>query len=104
MMLTIGKIFRDLAKKDRLYKKILVLGVGKKWDEIVGEEVAERSWVEDFSDGILYVVTDDPIWLEELSFMSRQIAEKINQVLEERLVKRVVIRRVKRWKDTTRQV
>lgn len=103
-MLTIGEVFRELARGDRFYEKLLVMSIGKKWVEIVGKPVAERSWIDDFSNGVLYIVTDDPVWHEELTFMSRHIVDRVNQLLGETFVNKIVIRRVKRWKNTTPRV
>jgi predicted nucleic acid-binding Zn ribbon protein len=62
------------------------------WDEAVGPGIAGHarpSWVRK---GLLRVEVSDPIWLQELEFVSDDIRERLNQRLGGKRIKRLEFR------------
>jgi predicted nucleic acid-binding Zn ribbon protein len=62
------------------------------WDEAVGPGIAEHarpSWVRK---GLLRVEVSDPIWLQEIEFVSDDIRERLNQRLGGKRIKRLEFR------------
>lgn len=57
------------------------------WDDTVGPEVARRTAIRGLRDGELLVDVDSPVWGNELSAMSGQISDALNQTLGQRLVR-----------------
>lgn len=48
-----------------------------RWDEIVGKKLAEHTYPLKNKNKILYVLTDHPVYAEQLSFMGELIKQKI---------------------------
>jgi predicted nucleic acid-binding Zn ribbon protein len=62
------------------------------WDEAVGPGIAGHarpSWVRK---GLLRVEVSDPIWLQELEFVSDDIRDRLNQRLGGKRIKRLEFR------------
>ena len=62
------------------------------WDEAVGPGIAGHarpSWIRK---GLLRVEVSDPIWLQELEFLSGDIREKLNERLGGKRIKKVEFR------------
>ncbi|MDD5530198.1 MAG: DUF721 domain-containing protein [bacterium] len=52
------------------------------WNQIVGKTIATHTTPGWIKFGILFVMVDDSIWLQELEFLKSQILLKINEHLE----------------------
>jgi predicted nucleic acid-binding Zn ribbon protein len=62
------------------------------WDEAVGPGIAGHarpSWVRK---GLLRVEVSDPIWLQELEFVSEDIRDRLNEKLGGKRIKRLEFR------------
>jgi predicted nucleic acid-binding Zn ribbon protein len=62
------------------------------WDEAVGPGIAGHarpSWIRK---GLLRVEVSDPIWLQELEFVSDDIRDRLNQRLGGKRIKRLEFR------------
>jgi predicted nucleic acid-binding Zn ribbon protein len=62
------------------------------WEEVVGTPVARHarpSWIRR---GALRVIVSDPIWLQELQFVEKEIRDKLNRRLEREAVKKIEFR------------
>jgi predicted nucleic acid-binding Zn ribbon protein len=62
------------------------------WDEAVGPGIAghaKPSWIRK---GLLRVEVSDPIWLQELEFISDDIRERLNERLGGKRIKRLEFR------------
>ncbi len=62
------------------------------WDEAVGPGIAGHarpSWIRK---GLLRVEVSDPIWLQELEFISDDIRERLNERLGGKRIKRLEFR------------
>ncbi len=55
------------------------------WPQIIDKE--DRSWVEDFSSGVLVVSTEIPSYCQELSFDRKRIIKALNDRIGEPSVK-----------------
>ena len=57
------------------------------WDEVVGKEIREHTSPRYVRGKKLWVDVDDPIWIQQISFLKSKILEKLNKKLEgERIV------------------
>jgi predicted nucleic acid-binding Zn ribbon protein len=62
------------------------------WDEAVGPGIAGHarpSWIRK---GLLRVEVSDPIWLQELEFLSEDIRERLNERLGGKRIKKLELR------------
>lgn len=69
----IPEAFEEMGLSGRLREAELV----REWSSIAGEVLAERSRVDDLRDGILHVVAENNLWMQEISFMQNRIIENI---------------------------
>ena len=66
--------------------------IWKVWDEVVGEQIARHahpSWIKNER---LRVTVSDPIWLQELKFVEKDIKEKLNIKLGRKVVEKIEFR------------
>jgi predicted nucleic acid-binding Zn ribbon protein len=62
------------------------------WDDAVGSNIAGHArplWIRK---GLLRVEVSDPIWLQELEFVSEDIRERLNEKLGGKRIKKVEFR------------
>lgn len=57
------------------------------WSEAVGEEIARRSRIDKVKNGVLFVVTENSVWSQELTYLKPKLIEKLNEKLGEPVVK-----------------
>lgn len=66
--------------------------IWKVWDDVVGPGIAKNarpSWIKN---GKLRVMVSDPIWLQELKFVEKDIREKLNKKLGRKAVEKMEFR------------
>ncbi len=72
-------IVTDALKKSRLLKQGLIQG---NWSKIVGKELAKKSYVAMIKNQVLIIHVENSVWLQQFSFMKRDLIEKANDFLE----------------------
>lgn len=75
---SIGIILKRFIKKNSLTSKFIEEKIKRKWREIVGEEIYKHITPLYIKSDILYVKVEDSNWNSELSFLKKEILEKIN--------------------------
>ena len=89
-MKNIGQVLEDVLKKlPEAQKKIKGFRTEEFWKEI---ESSGRSRVYNYSNGTVFVETDNPSFAQELSFSKKQMIERLNRLIGEPLVKDLRIR------------
>jgi predicted nucleic acid-binding Zn ribbon protein len=66
--------------------------IWKVWDEVVGPAISKNArplWIKN---GKLKVTVSDPIWLQELQFVEKDIREKLNGKLGRKAVDKIEFR------------
>ena len=66
--------------------------IWKVWDKVVGPGISKNArplWIKN---GKLKVTVSDPIWLQELQFVERDIRKKLNDALGRKAVERIEFR------------
>ena len=71
-------LFDAIAHHDVL-RAARALRVLRKWDEIVGEAMATRSWPDRFDHGTLWVAVSGSAWAQELRMMKDRILVTLNE-------------------------
>ncbi|MEZ0326089.1 MAG: DUF721 domain-containing protein [Fimbriimonas sp.] len=59
------------------------LAVLKRWNEVVGEPLAERSWPDRYTNGTVWVAVEGAAWANELRMMKEQILERLKEISKE---------------------
>ena len=62
------------------------------WEIAVGEQIAARARPAGFRDGVLTVTVDSAPWMQQLSYLKKEIIAKLNKRLGEELVKDIFLR------------
>jgi predicted nucleic acid-binding Zn ribbon protein len=81
-MLTLKRVFEDLAKQNDFFKKLLVLStLEDKIPQILGVGISKHCTFKALEGDIVIIECDDYIWANELKKMKRQIKKRIEQSL-----------------------
>ncbi len=55
--------------------------IASKWPECVGAEIAKKTSIKFFKDGILFIGTENSVWSSHLTSIKNQILDKLNEAL-----------------------
>ena len=88
----IGDLIPALLEKLGLSQGIHDRLVLERWPEIVGPKIAEVTVAERIRDGKLWVSVGHPAWRNELTFMKRELIDKINLAMGEKVVRDIIFR------------
>ena len=80
-------------------KKYLEQLVFFNWEKIVGPDVAKHVRPDRFSFNTLFLSADSPVWANQLIYLKEEIIGKINQLVQENLVKEIRFNAAGRLKD-----
>ena len=69
----IGKILSSFGLSNNYHGWMVVT----KWQEIVGDELANRAKAVRYSDGTLFVTVEDDAWRQEISMKTDEIIDQI---------------------------
>ncbi len=83
----IGDILGKLVKDLNMDKKMKVFKIFNHWEDIVGQQIAEKSKPEKLKDGILFVSVASSTWANELNLMSQQLILKVNSFTGLKVIK-----------------
>ena len=86
-------IVGDALKSSRLLKQGIIKG---NWEKIVGKDLGRKTYVAGVKDRVLYVNTENPVMLHQLSFMKGTMLEEVNKFLEMEYIKDIMFRVKKR--------
>lgn len=88
----IGDVIDDLFRQGALPFSRDDLRIWDLWPDAVGPIIAENArpcWIKN---GVLRVLTDDSIWLQELKYQEQSILERLNALLGRRAVSKIEFR------------
>jgi len=75
---SVKDIVSDAVKSSRLLKQGLIKG---NWEQIVGKDLGRKTFVGGVKERILYIYTENPVMLHQLSFLKAEFLEKTNEFL-----------------------
>lgn len=78
----------DFPHRKRL-KRGMILSM---WDKTVGERIAEQTENVHFEYGNLIVHVKNPAWRQEIHMKRFSIAKKLNDKVEEKVIREIVVR------------
>ncbi|GIK31511.1 MAG: DUF721 domain-containing protein [Fimbriimonadaceae bacterium] len=80
---------REILAKDVVGPEVArtarALAIMRRWREVVGEELAARSWPDRYSKGSLWVAVQGSAWAQELRMLKTPILSKLNALAGEPL-------------------
>lgn len=83
------KEFLDNYPHRKRLKKGMILSL---WRATVGERIAEQTENVHFEYGNLVVHVKNPAWRQEIHMKRFSIAKKLNEQVEEKIIKEIVVR------------
>ena len=57
------------------------------WPKAVGKEISNVTEATHLKRGVLFIKTENPAWRNELMFQKEEITNKINSLLEKKIIK-----------------
>ena len=88
-----GPLLRQLLGQWGLDRKVREYRAWEIWDEVVGPQIASRARPVKLRDGVLEVVVDQPVWMQQLQLMKPRILSSLNARLGEALLRDIFWRR-----------
>ncbi len=88
----IANVIDTIFKKTPVKKKNDYLLIYKTWKQTVGENIAGNTRPEGIRGDVLFVGVSNSIWMQELSFIKKNIVKKINETLSETKIKDIRFR------------
>lgn len=90
--IAISEVIKQTVKRLGLKKGIEQNAAVTCWAEAVGPKIAVKSQAVKIIKGVLYIKAESPVWSQQLSLMSEELKEKINQRLGKKIVKQIRFR------------
>ncbi|TAE17122.1 MAG: DUF721 domain-containing protein [Bacteroidetes bacterium] len=90
-MKPIGEQLQNFLKNSRLKNGLYAFEIEKIWEEIMGKTVATYTDKIQLKDGVLYISTHVAPLKHELHFQKATIAQRINEHLNDTIVKEVIV-------------
>jgi len=103
-----GEHNRPELLKEALQRQIRKLGIARQvaggrlvagWNDVVGPKLAAKSEALSVHDGILTVAVPDAAWRQELQLQKQQLIAKLNDAVEEKVIRDIFFVAVSRKKD-----
>ena len=89
---SIQSLLGGLLKNRQLVSSMRRVMVMSLWDQVVGAMIAQKSWPEQMTDGVLNIGVSSHTWAEELHLLKPQILARYRQLLGRSAVKDVQFR------------
>ena len=83
----IKDILERIAKKTGLDEKLKEAKILEVWNKEVGEKISNHTLPEKLVKGKLFVKVDSNVWMNQLTFLKKDIITKLNKAIGENLIK-----------------
>ncbi len=88
----ISSLLADTFRGKPLEKRLGEMEIWRVWGQVVGDQIAAKARPSRFMDGILTVVVISAPWMQQLNFMKRDIAERLNERLSKKIVREIFLK------------
>ncbi|MDD2336387.1 MAG: DUF721 domain-containing protein [Geobacteraceae bacterium] len=88
----LSKILADSFRGKPLEKRLGEVEIWRIWGQVVGAQIAAKAQPSRFTNGVLTVVVISASWMHQLNFMKRDIAERLNEKLGNKLVLEIFLK------------
>jgi len=83
----LGTLINNFTSDPKIKSKLKKYSIFNHWEEIAGKEIAAKAKPQKIFKGVLYISVSSSTWANELSMMSRQLINKINDFAGEQFIK-----------------
>jgi predicted nucleic acid-binding Zn ribbon protein len=87
-----GTILSGLAKRLGLESRLLELRIQHHWRDLVGEPIASHTWPDQIRFKKLYLVVQNSVWLQQLTFLKPTLLAKLNAEAGTNFITEIVLR------------
>lgn len=87
-----GAILSGLAKRLGLETRLLELRLQHDWRDIIGEPIASHTWPAQIRFKKLYLVVQNSVWLQQLTFLKPALLAKLRDAAGTGLIGEIVLR------------
>jgi hypothetical protein len=88
----VSSLLAEAFRGKPLGKRLEEAEIWRIWDQTVGPQISTKARPSKFSDGVLTVVVVSAPWMQQLNFMKREIADKLNRRLGKPLVQDIYLK------------
>ena len=88
---TIGNIINDLCRSWGIERRLKEYNAISQWSNIVGERIAKEARPLSLKRGKLFLYVEKAAWRNELTFMKKDIIQKMNRAIGTPLVRDIII-------------
>ena len=86
----LGDILRSVLSERGYLKQCLEAEIISQWPDIVGEKIADVTECTDVRNGIMYVKVSSSSWRNEISFLKKEIMDKIKKETRCKTIKDII--------------
>lgn len=87
-----GTVLSGLAKRLGLESRLVELRLQHRWGALVGEPIASHTWPDQIRFKKLYLIVQNSVWLQQLTFMKPALLSAIHAETGTNLVADIVLR------------
>ena len=84
---SIKDVIDKIARQTGLGSKLKEVKILEQWYKEVGIEISNHTTPIKLFNGKLFVKVDSPVWMSQLTFIKKDIIDKINKAMNEKLIK-----------------
>ena len=89
---SLGDALDELVETLGIRKKLREQDVFTRWDEAVGERIAQVATPTRMLEGTLFVSVKSAAWRNELSMRKQEIVDRLNEILTDQIVRDIKFR------------
>lgn len=89
---SIASVLHGIARRHGMEAKLLEHKLLKNWREIAGEPVASHTRPDQIKFKKLYLVVENSVWLQHLTFLKPELIAKVNEAAGSAMITDVVLR------------
>jgi len=88
----VDSILERALNKLNLGIKLKRYQIWEVWDSVVGEHIARQAQPHQIRNMILWITVSSSTWMQQLEFMKKQIIDRLNERIGERVIKDIRFR------------
>ena len=89
---SVGEVLATLARRYGLQSKLFESNLTERWPEVAGETIAAHTRPDGIRFKRLYLLVENSVWLQQLTFFKPSLLEKVNAAAGKPLVTDIVLR------------
>lgn len=88
-MTDISSVIKNLSKSLGFEQKMVELSIQKRWNEIMGENIANHTRPGQIRYKKLYIEVDNSVWMHQLLFLKEEVLSRVNRSIGREIIDEV---------------